>query len=396
MKNKWTNFFSGYVKIKVTGKLIEPFLNNCVREKVMIWDLKRQGTTTVTGYLMLDDIHKLRKIIRKSDCKLEFVGRIGLPFLIKKMIKNSGFVLGIVASLLVVLLLSNMVWNIEVTGATPKLEHEIRKELSMMGIKRGKLQFSLPGIEQIQSELTEKFSSSITWVGVSLNGTAYHFEVVEKNVPKEPEYISPRHLVAKKKAVIYDYFIEQGQPIIKINDFVRPGQILVSGVIGKDGKTEIIPAKGKIFGEIWYKSHVVVPLETAFNVYTGNSLTKYSIKIYKVNIPIWGFQKIEYKNYKAENTDKQIKFLKWKLPVVYRKQVIRENEEHIRKYDKQTAISIAKKTARTALKAKLGEEAVIKGENVLHQSIDNGKVKLLIHYQVIEDIASPQPIIQGD
>ncbi|HHY72970.1 MAG TPA: sporulation protein YqfD [Bacillus bacterium] len=396
MKNKWTNYFSGYVKIKVTGKLIEPFLNNCVRENVVIWDLKRQGTTTVTGYLKLEDIHKLRKIIRKSDCKLKFIGRIGLPFLIKKMITNSGFVLGIVAALMITILLSNTVWNIEVVGANPKLEHELRKELTLMGIKRGKLQFSLPGIEQIQDELTDKFSSSITWVGVSLNGTTYQFEVVEKKIAEKPEFVSPRHLVAKKKAVIYDYYVEQGQPIIKINDFVRPGQLLVSGVIGKEGKTEIIAAKGKVFGEIWYKSHIAVPLETTFTVLTGNSITKHSLGIFRINIPIWGFEKIEYANYKTETVDKEIKFLKWNLPLVYRKQIIREEEEHVRKYDKQTAIAIAKKTARTSLKAKLGEEAVIKGENVLHQSVDHGKVKLMIHYQVIEDIALPQPIIQGD
>lgn len=395
MKNKWTNYFSGYVKIKVTGKLIEPFLNNCVRANVMIWDLKRQGTTTVTGYLMLEDIHKLRKIIRKSDCKLEFVGRIGMPFLIKKMIKNSGFIIGIIAAFVVTILLSNMVWNIEVTGANPKLEHELRKELTSMGIKRGTLQFSLPNNEDIQSELMERLAS-ITWVGVRLNGTTYHFEVVEKKVAEEPEFLSPRHLVAKKKAVIYDYFVEQGQPIIKVNDFVKPGQVLVRGIIGKEGNTEIIAAKGKIFGEIWYKSHIVIPLETVFHVYTGNSFTKYYLEIFKLKIPIWGFEKNVYATYKVDEIDKQIKFLKWNLPIVYKKQVIREAEEHIRKYDKKTAISVAKKTARNALKAKIGEDAIIKGENVLHQAVDNGKVKLMIHYQVIEDIALPQPIIQGD
>lgn len=395
MKNQWTNYFSGYVKIKVTGKVIEPFLNQCVRENIVIWNLKRQGTATITGYLMLGDVHKIRRIIRKSDCKLEFIGRIGFPFLVRKMLLNSGFIIGILAAFVFILLLSNMVWNIEISGANPKLEHEIRKELSSLGIKRGKLQFSLPGNDDIQSKLMENVSS-ITWVGVKLSGTSYHLEVVEKKIVEEPELMSPRHLVAKKKAVIYDYFVEQGQPRIKVNDFVKPGQILVSGIIGKEGRTQIIPAKGKVFGEIWYKSHIVVPLETTFNVFTGRYLTKYSLELYNIKVPIWGFDKIEYAKYKVENIDKQIKFLKWNLPVVYRKQVIREEEEHIRKYDERTAISIAKKTSRNDLKAKLDEEAVIKGENVLHQAVDNGKVKLMIHYQVIEDIALPQPIIQGD
>ncbi|UTW69945.1 hypothetical protein KHA80_03655 [Anaerobacillus sp. HL2] len=37
---------------------------------------------------------------------------------------------------------------------------------------------------------------------------------------------------------------------------------------------------------------------------------------------------------------------------------------------------------------------MIKGEKVLHQTMENGKVELMIHYQVIEEISQIQPIIQ--
>ena len=36
------------------------------------------------------------------------------------------------------------------------------------------------------------------------------------------------------------------------------------------------------------------------------------------------------------------------------------------------------------------------GENVLHQSVDNGKVTISIHFQVIENIATGEAIIQGE
>ncbi|WP_102345553.1 sporulation protein YqfD [Bacillus sp. Marseille-P3661] len=395
MKNQWTKYFSGYVKIKVTGILIEPFLNQCAREDVIIWNIKKQGTNTVIGYLPLEEVHKLRKIIRKSDCKLEFIGREGFPFFIKRMIKNSGFVIGLIFAFLIMFILSNIVWNINVTGANPEIEYELRQELTEMGIKRGKFLFFLPNTDDIQMQLTEKVSS-VTWVGVRLTGTTYNLEVVEKKVAEEPELLSPRHLIAKKKAVIYDYFVEQGQPIIKINDFVKEGQILVSGIIGKEGKTEIVPSKGKVFGEIWYKSQVVVPLETVFSVYTGESKTKHYLNILGYSIPVWGFGKVSFNQYETEIRDHQLKFLKWQLPVIYNQQIVREETEHIRKYDLETAVSVGKEIGRKELRAKLGDEAIIKGENVLHQVEENGKVKLTIHYQVIEDIASPQPIIQGD
>lgn len=395
MNNLWTNYFAGYVKIKVTGKLIEPFLNECVRENVIIWNLKRIETNSITGYVLLNDVQKIRRIIRKSDCKLEFIGRKGMPFLLKKITTNSGVVIGIMLAFFSILLLSNMVWDIEITGANPKIEHDIRKELSKMGIKQGKLLFLLPENDEIQNKLTEELQS-VTWVGVKLNGTTYHLEVVEKKLAEKQELLSPRHLVAKKKAVIYDYFVEQGQPIIKINDFVRPGQIIVSGIIGKENNTEIVAAKGKIFGEIWYKSTISVPLHTVFNVYTGEQKKKHYIEVFGITIPVWGFEKVDYKKLVNENYEKHIRFLKWDLPISYKNKIIREQYEYIRYYDKETAVAVAKNTARTELKAKLDDDAVIKGEKVLHQVEENGKVKLTIHYQVIEDIAEPQPIIQGD
>jgi similar to stage IV sporulation protein len=52
--------------------------------------------------------------------------------------------------------------------------------------------------------------------------------------------------------------------------------------------------------------------------------------------------------------------------------------------------------ARLDIKNQLSEDAKIIGENVLHQSVDNGKVIVSIHFQVIENIATGEAIIQGE
>lgn len=89
--------------------------------------------------------------------------------------------------------------------------------------------------QQIQTKI-----DAITWVGVELNGTTFHFQVVEKNEPDKVEYYNPRHLVAKKKAVISKMFVEEGQPMVTINDYVKKGDLLVSGFIGQEGKVEVV------------------------------------------------------------------------------------------------------------------------------------------------------------
>ena len=85
-----------------------------------------------------------------------------------------------------------------VKGADPATEYKINKELDKMGVKVGNLQFFVDNVESIQRQLTNNIEE-ITWVGVELQGTTYHLQVVEKNEPEKPEYLSPQHLVAKEK-----------------------------------------------------------------------------------------------------------------------------------------------------------------------------------------------------
>jgi similar to stage IV sporulation protein len=395
MKNQWIEFYRGLVTVKASGKGIERFINTLTRSGIYIWNVKNHGTQAVTFKMKLEDAKKIRSLARNSDCKIEFLQRAGAPFLFKRVLKNSGFVAGALAFFAVILLLSNMVWGIEIKGANPATEYQIRKELDKMGLKTGKLQFFVDNVESIQRKLSNNIEA-ITWVGVELKGTTYHLQVVEKNEPDRPEYLSPRHLVAKKKAVIVDMFVEEGRPVVDIHDHVQPGQLLVSGIIGKEGETESVPARGEILGETWYKSTVELPLKSTFQVFNGNEKVKHSITIGSLNIPVWGFGKPEFKEYELEENEKRIRFLKWELPFSYKNVTFREREQVTRIYSNEEAFDVAKVMARNDIKNRLEENAKVKGEKVLHQSVDNGKVTISIHFQIIENIAEGQPIIQGD
>ncbi|WP_374721694.1 sporulation protein YqfD [Peribacillus tepidiphilus] len=392
MKNQWTNFFTGYVKVKAYGIGIERLLNAMVRNGILVWHIKRVGKEALLFHMRIQDVRKLRVIMRKSDCKITFLERKGAPFLLKRLLKNSGFLAGMFAFLACLFVLSNMVWGIEIKGAKPETEYRIKKELDHMGVKIGKIQFFLDGVETIQRKLSERIDE-ITWVGVELKGTTYHFEVVEKKEPKQEAAVGKQHLVANKKAVIRKIFVEKGQAVVGVNDYVQKGQLLVSGIYGKGEK---VSAKGEVLGETWYKTSIEVPLKTTFSVFTGEEMSKYYVRIGKVSLPIWGFKKVAFSKYETDVTVKTFHFLKWKLPITYENRVFRDKEEIIREYTKNEAIIQAKRMARKDLEKILEMDAKIIGEKVLHESIRNGKVKLIIHYQVLENIAIGRPIIQGD
>lgn len=391
MKNQWIEFLYGRVTVKVSGKGLERFLNGLTRNGFHIWNVKRHGTETITFKMRLKDAMKIRHYARNSECSISFLQRNGVPFLFKRLLRNGGFMIGAAFFLFIIFFLSNVIWGIDIKGAKPATEYKIRKELDKMGVKIGKVQFFVDNVEGIQRKLTNNIGD-LTWVGVELNGTTYHLQVVEKNEPKKPEQFSPQNLIAKKKALIVKMFVENGKPVVDKNDHVEKGQLLVSGAYGQEGSPEIIAAKGEVWGETWYKSHVEQPLVTNLYVFNGNEKQKHSILLGNLEIPVWGFGKPKFKKYETEKNVHKIHFLKWELPISYMNRTIREREEFQRTYSNKEAEEMAVKFAKKQIKSQLDEDAIIKDEKIVQKAYKNGKVILDILFMINENIAIGQPI----
>ncbi|MDY0396719.1 sporulation protein YqfD [Virgibacillus halophilus] len=85
---------------------------------------------------------------------------------------------------LLILLLSNIVWKVEITGVPIDIEKKIAKELNNYGIHPGAWTFSLEPASDIQQDLLRDIPE-LLWVGVEKMGTTFHLEGVEKIVVKK-------------------------------------------------------------------------------------------------------------------------------------------------------------------------------------------------------------------
>ena len=108
----------------------------------------------------------------------------------------------------------------------------------------------------------------------------------------------------------------------------------------------IVPAKGIIKGQTWYKATVAIPLKTKFSVYNGAEQTRHYLNVGNVSIPVWGFTKHDYLNYEEEITVRPLYFLQWELPLHLKERVWRSKEEVIREYTEKEAVLEGKKMAR--------------------------------------------------
>ncbi len=65
----------------------------------------------------------------------------------------------------------------------------------------------MPSVEDVQRHLTDNINA-ITWAGLEVRGTTYHFKIVEKNEPKKEKEQRPQNLVAKKKRLLQKHLLK--------------------------------------------------------------------------------------------------------------------------------------------------------------------------------------------
>ncbi|MFS0672849.1 sporulation protein YqfD [Ornithinibacillus sp. 179-J 7C1 HS] len=410
MKQIQGSFIKGYVRIVVSGNLPELFFQECTTKGITVWNIKKEGKNSCSGNVKLSDLSKVKLLRRGKNYKISFKQRRGYPFLLSRFLRKKEFVLSFIMSILLILFMSNIIWKVEVTGDLPiEIEEKIAKQLDEYGIHPGAWIFTIdsPGI--IQQKLTNDIPE-LLWVGVRQKGTTFQLEGVEKIVVKEEEVDGPRDLVATKKGVIKSMYVSRGLPKVEINDYVRPGQILVSGTLNqieakpdedesndeKEIKQIVVPAEGEIIATTWYEMDVTVPLKQNYELLTGNQEKKYYFGINDFKVPVWGFRSPEYEAVHYDSTETPLRFLKWDLPFKIIETTLSEKKLHELERSKEEAIQAGIKQAKEELQLQLGPKAKVVSEKVLHETVENGKVKLELYMTVEENIAKAQPITQGD
>lgn len=396
LKPSW---LKGTVIVTVKGHYPERFFDLCVRHHIPVWAITKQSDLECSGQIHLSDIHRLRQLRRKTRYKLYFKGKLGMPFLIVQLKKLKIQLFSLVSALLFFLYLSQSVWFINIDGVTAEMEKDMLETLTELGVKRGKLKLLMDGPSEIQQQLLAKYPE-ILWVGVTTSGTSYRLEVVSKKQMEEDQVKARTHLYAKKDGVITDIFVAKGRPLVEVNDFVKKGQLLVTGELVDDPEheqqSELTAVEARIKASTWYESEISTPLTVKYQTETGESVNKYYLNIGSLAIPIWGFRKHEFDQIRQESKVYTAKLGNWQLPLAFTRLEVKETETIELERSEEEAIKAGINQAKRNLIQQLGTETEIMEEKILHQTIENGKVNIHVYFTVIEDIVNTIESDQGD
>lgn len=387
-------WLKGIVTLKVVGHYPERFFDLCRRHGISIWSIKKQSDIVCIGDVYLSEIHKIRQLRRKTHYKITFPKRTGFPFFFKKIKRSKSLIISLLIALIFFFYLTQAIWLIEITGTSTKMEANLVETLKNNGVKIGKIKYLIDNPLDIQQKLLNEYPE-ILWVGVVPEGITYRIEVIEKQQEPKLDKHERNHLYAKKDGVINKLFVSKGRSLVSVNDFVRKGQLLVTGELNhlesdteEDEKERLSSVEAEIYATTWYESKISIPLEAHYQTETGESINKYKIMIGSYKIPIWGLGSTDFVLEHIETTEKRLEIGSYTLPISLEKNTHKEITETEVLRSKEEAIRVGLDQTRDNLLRQLDSTALIIDEKVLQRTTDNGKINLHIYFTVNENIVN--------
>ena len=183
MKEKIFRIFSSNIKIRVSGRHINNFIKRIIKNNIKIVKLTPRSHKEIDLIIDYNDLEKIEKYKTIYDIKI--VRYYGKLHIIKFLKKNRFILLFLLFSMIIVFILSNMIFSVEVIHSNSKIIKLVTEELKDYGIKKYAFAKSYSEVEKIEKEILNNNKDNLEWLEIIRNGTKYTVRVEERIINKE-------------------------------------------------------------------------------------------------------------------------------------------------------------------------------------------------------------------
>lgn len=243
----------GFVTVQIEGFFTERFINLCRINNIKIWDIRNIVKGVIRFKIDIYDFKKLRKIARKTKCKVTVKSKKGIYFTLFKYRKRKLVFVLITLVIIASITASTFIWDIEISGNSTLSNEQIIEGLKECGIYIGKNKIGVD-TKKVVTDLRIKLND-ISWAGLQIEGTKVKLEIVEKTKldEKDKQNMVNGNIVASKSGIITKIVPENGTAVFKVGSYVEKGDILIEGVLySKYIDPILVPPKGIVKADCEY------------------------------------------------------------------------------------------------------------------------------------------------
>ena len=333
--------------------------------------------------------NELKKVMdNKTIYEIKYLKKEGLIKIKESIFSYKYIIIFIIVSLTIIYFLSNLIFYVEIVTNDKLMQKKISNYLSEKGIKKYHFKKSYSDISKIKKDILDKYKNEIDWIEIELKGSKYIIKYEPRIITDMRKKTNFQNIISTKNAIINSMNIKNGQIIKNRYEYVKKGDVIVSGYIYVNDKiNDTVRAEGSVYGETFYKVRVKYPLKYKNIVKTKEHNKVLTFKFINSKIDFFDFKK--YKNYNYKDTKLLFNNI---LPISLvirdkRKLMIYEENNNY-----QQALKKAVKCAKREILKKLDDKEYIKKYQILKEYKNNGVVEVEVFFSVIEKISIYSPI----
>ncbi|MBE6147130.1 MAG: hypothetical protein E7168_02215 [Firmicutes bacterium] len=372
--------------IRITGKDVKRFIHNLYKQKIQFFNIEYPSRNQVI--VRVGEVDYKRILDIKTIYEIDVVRLHGPVRLFSFIFKYRLFFGCLFLGFIFLFFLTRIIFDVQVIHNKSEIRNLILEELDSLKISKYHLVVSFDKQEEIVDKIIKKYRDKIEWMELERVGVRYIVKVEERKVKDLDSNDIPRDLVAKKDGMISQIEATTGEVKVSKGQYVKKGDILVSGLIkNKDLVMAKVAATGKVFAETWYDVTVELPYYYSEESKTGNEKYVLTFNFFNNSYNIFDFN-----SYTDKKIETKFSLGNLLLPISFswNKEIEIDKKEQI--YSRDMAIVAASSKAREKLTNKLGKEDKILYEKSLKITEEDSKIIVVFFFKVKEDITAYQEI----
>ncbi len=386
---RFLRYARGWVRFEAHGGFPERMLNLAARQSIAVWGAYRLEDGGLSACTSATAYPRLREPAKRAGVHLKLVKKGGFPFVRNHYSKRTGLLAGVVAFIVLLLATQAFVWRVEVNGNTRVDTAAITQNLAELGVRPGVLRRKLDA-RDIERQMLLRLPD-LGWIAVNLQGGVAEIRIHERTLPP-PNLDSgaPCNIIASQAGQITYLEVYEGQTMVKVGDTVAAGDIIVSGMAGKeDGRQRLVHANARVLAEVPASLQVHILFKQVRYKAVG-ALRRWGLYAFGVEFPLYIATPVP-RPYKLEKLPYFADILGLRLPLALVKNQYLLAEEITTTLTPEQAMELAESMLTAMERAKFSSNEITYRSAQAQQKEDG--VTMVGDYRIIIDIAKEKEIL---
>ena len=232
-------------------------MNQLKEEKVVIYKLEKIDAFT---YTFLASPY-CRNRIKKVFVQPKLIKKVGLFHIVENFFTFKTTALALIFSIVLFFLFCNRIWKINISGDNKQLYPKIQETLEKNKIKVGMGKINSESLLLVEEKILYDLKDQIEWLEKRVNGSTLTIKFLKKRVSNPPILLN-QSLYATKDGVIHSFDIKNGEKMVKVNDYVKKGDLLVKDVVTTDQNEDVyVGTYCSVYAYTWYTEDATYTLK---------------------------------------------------------------------------------------------------------------------------------------